>query len=97
MRDGLSLLDQAIAHGGRKVAAAAVAQMLGAIDQGYLLELMEAVAGGDGASAIGIAEDMQARSLSFDAALADSWCESWPVTGRTCSRPSGPNSAITRR
>jgi DNA polymerase-3 subunit gamma/tau len=35
MRDALSLLDQAIAHGGGKVSAAGVGGMLGAIDQGF--------------------------------------------------------------
>jgi DNA polymerase-3 subunit gamma/tau len=45
--------------------------MLGAIDQTYLFALVEAVAAGDAAAAVKIADDMQARSLSFDAALAD--------------------------
>jgi DNA polymerase-3 subunit gamma/tau len=36
MRDALSLLDQAIAHGGGKVTTAGVGEMLGAIDQGFL-------------------------------------------------------------
>jgi DNA polymerase-3 subunit gamma/tau len=71
MRDALSLLDQAIAHGGGKVSAAGVAEMLGAIDQGFLLRLLESVAAGDAAAAVAIAGEMQARSLSFDTALAD--------------------------
>ena len=71
MRDALSLLDQAIAHGGGKVSAASVADMLGAIDQGHLVRLLEAVAAGDAAGAVRIADEMQARSLSFDTALAD--------------------------
>src|SRR5262245_20366350 len=71
MRDALSLLDQAIAHGGGKVSATGVAEMLGAIDQGFLLRLLENVAVGDAAAAVAIAGDMQARSLSFDTALAD--------------------------
>jgi DNA polymerase III subunit gamma/tau len=71
MRDALSLLDQAIAHGGGKLSTAGVGEMLGAIDQGYLLRLLEAVAGGDAAAAVAIAGEMQARTLSFDAALAD--------------------------
>src|SRR5262249_56201072 len=69
MRDALSLLDQAIAHGGGRVAAAAVGEMLGAIDQGYLVRLLECVAGDDAAGAVAIAGEMQSRSLSFDAAL----------------------------
>ncbi len=71
MRDALSLLDQAIAHGGGSVAAASVGEMLGTIDQGHLLRLIGAVAEGDAAAAVKIADEMQARSLSFDAALAD--------------------------
>jgi len=71
MRDALSLLDQAIAHGGGKVAPASVSDMLGSIDQSHLLRLVEAVAGGDAAAAVKVADEMQARSLSFDTALAD--------------------------
>ena len=71
MRDALSLLDQAIAHGAGRITARDAADMLGAIDRGYLLELVAALARGDAAAAAKIADDMQARSLSFDAALAD--------------------------
>jgi len=71
MRDALSLLDQAIAHGGGKVAPASVSDMLGTIDQSHLLRLVEAVAAGDAAAAVKVADEMQARSLSFDTALAD--------------------------
>src|SRR2546428_3143339 len=71
MRDALSLLDQAIAHGGGKVAARAVSEMLGAIDQSYLVRLLECVAAEDAPGAVAIADEMQSRSLSFDAALAD--------------------------
>lgn len=71
MRDALSLLDQAIGHGGGKVSAESVGEMLGAIDRGYLLRLIECVASADAAAVLKIAEEMQARSLSFDAALAD--------------------------
>lgn len=71
MRDALSLLDQAIAHGGGKIAAASVAEMLGAIDQSYLLRLIDAVIAGDASSALAVADEMQERSLSYDSALAD--------------------------
>src|SRR5687767_11692735 len=69
MRDALSLLDQAVAHGGSRVSAAAAADMLGTIDHGYLLKLLGALADQDAAALLAIADDMQARSLSFDAAL----------------------------
>jgi len=71
MRDALSLLDQAIAHGGGKIATGNVHDMLGAVDTSYLLRLLEAVAGQDGAQLLAIADEMQSRSLSFDAALQD--------------------------
>jgi DNA polymerase-3 subunit gamma/tau len=71
MRDALSLLDQAIAHGAGRLAASGVSEMLGTIDRSYLVRLIECVAAGDAAAAAGIAGDMQARSLSFDNALAD--------------------------
>jgi DNA polymerase-3 subunit gamma/tau len=71
MRDALSLLDQAIAHGGNRVAAGPVREMLGTIDQGYLLGLLTALVGEDAAAVLRTADEMQARSLSFDQALAD--------------------------
>jgi DNA polymerase-3 subunit gamma/tau len=71
MRDALSLLDQAVAHGGGKVSAHSVSEMLGAIDQSYLLRLLAAVAAQDAGAAVAVADEMQARSLSYDAALAD--------------------------
>jgi DNA polymerase III subunit gamma/tau len=71
MRDALSLLDQAIAHGAGRLQAAGVREMLGAVDETYLLRLLEALAGGDGAALAAIADEMLARSLSFDVALQD--------------------------
>ena len=71
MRDALSLLDQAIAHGAGRVSLANVSDMLGAIDRGHLLALIDAVAAGNAQAAVKIADEMQARSLSFDSALAE--------------------------
>ena len=71
MRDALSLLDQAIAHGAGKLASDGVRDMLGAVDETYLLRLLEALGAGDGAALAAVAEEMQARSLSFDIALQD--------------------------
>ena len=71
MRDALSLLDQAIAHGAGKLEAAGVREMLGAVDETYLLRVLEALAARDGTALAAIADEMQARSLAFDAALQD--------------------------
>ncbi len=71
MRDALSLLDQAIAYGAGAVNESEVRAMLGAIDQDYLFTLLEALVSGDGAALLKLAEQMEERSLSFDAALQD--------------------------
>jgi DNA polymerase-3 subunit gamma/tau len=71
MRDALSLLDQAIAHGEGRLQAAGLREMLGTVDETYLLRLLEALAAGDGPALAGIADEMQARSLAFDSALQD--------------------------
>ena len=71
MRDALSLLDQAIAYGAGAVHEAEVRAMLGAIDQSYLFTLLDALAKKDGQALLQVAADMEERSLSFDAALAE--------------------------
>jgi DNA polymerase-3 subunit gamma/tau len=52
VRDGLSLLDQAIAYGEGKVKAADVAGMMGLIDRSRIIDLFDAVMTGDTAKAI---------------------------------------------
>ncbi len=49
LRDGLSLLDQAIAHGDGQLLEPQVRSMLGTLDQDAVLRLLEALADGDGA------------------------------------------------
>ena len=71
MRDALSLMDQAIAFSAGKVEEAVVRTMLGAIDQGYLFDLLAALHGRDGAALLEIADNMAARSVAFDAALQE--------------------------
>ncbi len=51
-RDALSLLDQAIAHGGGATEAQAVRDMLGLADRGRVLDLFGAVMRGDAAGAL---------------------------------------------
>ncbi|HEX6006725.1 MAG TPA: DNA polymerase III subunit gamma/tau, partial [Burkholderiales bacterium] len=71
LRDALSLLDQAIAHGGGRVEEGAVRAMLGAVDHGYLYALLQALAARDGAALIAEAERMASRSLSLEMALQE--------------------------
>ena len=71
MRDALSLTDQAIAYGNQAVNEADVRSMLGAIDQSYLFDLLHALLDEDGVALISKAQEMQTRSISFEAALND--------------------------
>jgi DNA polymerase-3 subunit gamma/tau len=52
MRDALSLLDQAIAHGAGQTSAAEVRAMLGLADRGRVLDLFEAVMSGNAQGAL---------------------------------------------
>ena len=71
MRDALSLLDQAIAHGGGKVTEKDARAMLGAIDDAYLYTILECVARRDAKGMLAAAEEMRSRSVAFDSALQD--------------------------
>jgi DNA polymerase-3 subunit gamma/tau len=71
MRDALSLLDQAIAHGSGKVEEAQVREMLGAVDLDHLFSITDALLAGDAAAMLQVADEMAARSLSFDTALQE--------------------------
>jgi DNA polymerase III subunit gamma/tau len=71
MRDALSLTDQAIAYSANQVTEEAVRGMLGALDQSYLIRMLDALAAGDGPGVLAIADEMALRSLSFSTALQD--------------------------
>jgi DNA polymerase III subunit gamma/tau len=71
MRDALSLLDQAIAHGAGSVQESHVRAMLGTVDLDYLYSILEAVRTGDAGELLRVAADMSMRSLSFGAALQE--------------------------
>jgi DNA polymerase-3 subunit gamma/tau len=71
MRDALSLLDQAIAHGAGRVDEASVQAMLGAVDRQYLFGLLEALLARDGPALLAVADQMHARALSLETALQE--------------------------
>ncbi|WP_107885360.1 DNA polymerase III subunit gamma/tau [Neisseria elongata] len=71
MRDALSLLDQAIAMGSGKVAEQDVRQMIGAVDKRYLYELLQSIAGQNGADLMNQAREMAERAVGFDNALSE--------------------------
>lgn len=65
VRDSLSLLDQAIAYGGGRVVEAEVRAMLGTIEQGYVIELLEALAAGDGAALLQCVQRVAEHTFEF--------------------------------
>ncbi|WLI90388.1 DNA polymerase III subunit gamma/tau [Massilia sp. R2A-15] len=71
MRDALSLTDQAIAYAAGQVTLEAVQGMLGALDQSYLVRLLDALLAQDGADLMAVADEMASRSLSYNGALQD--------------------------
>ncbi|HET6604317.1 MAG TPA: DNA polymerase III subunit gamma/tau [Xanthomonadaceae bacterium] len=71
LRDGLSLLDQAIAYGSGRVREADVRAMLGTVDRGRVAGLLETLAGGDGRALLAQVEEFAGFSPDFDAALEE--------------------------
>jgi len=71
MRDALSLTDQAIAHGGGRVAEEAVRQMLGAVDRGHAARLVDALASRDGAALLATVDGLRGLGLSAAGTLEE--------------------------
>ena len=71
MRDALSLLDQAIAHGAGKIEEEGVRAMLGTVGDEHLFSLLDALTAQDANSLMEVARLMDARSLSFDSGLQE--------------------------
>jgi DNA polymerase-3 subunit gamma/tau len=71
MRDALSLLDQAIAHGAGRVDEVSVQAMLGAVDRQYLFGLLDALLARNGPAVLAVADQMHARALSLETALQE--------------------------
>ncbi|MDI9333878.1 MAG: DNA polymerase III subunit gamma/tau [Cytophagales bacterium] len=69
MRDGLSLTDQAIAFGDGALVEAQVRQMLGAVDDRYVLDLIGCLARGEGAAVIATVRDLQNAGLNAASTL----------------------------
>tara|TARA_R110000751_G_scaffold13424_13_gene45105 strand:- start:321 stop:2270 length:1950 start_codon:yes stop_codon:yes gene_type:complete len=71
VRDALSLLDQAIAHGAGETSADEVRAMLGLADRGRVLDLFEAVMKGDCAAALAELSEQYAAGADPLAVLRD--------------------------
>jgi DNA polymerase III subunit gamma/tau len=71
MRDALSLTDQAIAFGAGALAEAGVRQMLGAVDRGHAVRIVEALAASDGAGLVATADALRELGLSAAGTLEE--------------------------
>ncbi len=71
MRDALSLLDQAIVFSAGHPTLETVQQMLGSMDATVLVQLLDAVADGQAARVLALADEMAERGLAFSQALRE--------------------------
>ncbi|WP_310463707.1 DNA polymerase III subunit gamma/tau [Sphaerotilus sp.] len=71
MRDALSLADQAIAFGGGILDEAGVRQMLGAVDRGHVVRIVEALAASDGAALVRTVDELRGLGLSAAGTLEE--------------------------
>ncbi len=69
MRDGLSLLDQAIAYGGGRVEDGDVRTMLGTIDHDTIGRLLDALAASDARALLGVVTEVADYSAGFESLL----------------------------
>ncbi|MBY5979047.1 DNA polymerase III subunit gamma/tau [Ferrimonas balearica] len=66
VRDGMSLTDQAIAHGGGQLALASVQAMLGTLDNGYALRLVQGLAQGQPDALMTVLDEVEAFAPDHD-------------------------------
>ncbi|MEQ1806007.1 MAG: DNA polymerase III subunit gamma/tau [Burkholderiaceae bacterium] len=74
MRDALSLTDQAIAFGAGRLGEEDVRHMLGAVDRGHAVRIVQAVAARDGAALVRNVDALRSLGLSGSGTL-DELCE----------------------
>ncbi|VAW88915.1 DNA polymerase III subunits gamma and tau [hydrothermal vent metagenome] len=71
MRDGLSLLEQAIAYGGGEVQEGETRSMLGTIDRHYIFNLLNNLSQHDGAAVMHSVEELSAQAPDYHAVCAE--------------------------
>ncbi|MCK5091847.1 MAG: DNA polymerase III subunit gamma/tau [Gammaproteobacteria bacterium] len=69
MRDALSLLDQAIAHGDGKITDKEVSDMLGTIEQQHITNLLTALAENDGQAVLELVDQLAEQAPDFAGVL----------------------------
>ena len=71
MRDALSLTDQAIAFGAGQLTEAGVRQMLGSVDRGHVVAIVDALAAASGEAVVAQADALRGAGLSAAGTLED--------------------------
>jgi DNA polymerase-3 subunit gamma/tau len=71
MRDGLSLLDQAIAFGAGRLVMSDLERMLGLVDHRHVISMIRALAANDPENLLAIVEELVAQSRDLGSALAN--------------------------
>ena len=71
MRDGLSLLDQAISFGAGEVRESTIREMLGVIERRHVIELLGLLAQNDGAGLLARSEQLAAQAPDYAGVLAE--------------------------
>ena len=71
MRDALSLTDQAIAHGGGKVAATTVSEMLGYVEREQLRALLDALLAADASGVLAAIDALAGQGADCERVLAE--------------------------
>ena len=71
MRDGLSLLDQAIAFSGEQLTLVETARMLGTVDQGQVVEMVHALHRGDANGLLSLVDVLAERVPDFNVILEE--------------------------
>jgi len=69
MRDGLSLLDQAIAFGGGKLIMSDLEKMLGLVDHLHVVSMIRALSSNDAQSLLSIVEELVSQSRDLETVL----------------------------
>jgi DNA polymerase-3 subunit gamma/tau len=71
MRDALSLTDQVIAFGAGRIGEAATREMLGTVDRGHIVRLLEGLASGDAPAVLREVASLDERAPDFAQALGE--------------------------
>ena len=71
MRDALSLTDQAIAYSGSEISENKVSEMLGVVDNNFLIDILFKISENKGGELIEIAHGMNDKNIALDSTLID--------------------------